>query len=42
MDAYATINNKWETSQNTGYLLSNIYKGIGELWEWDTMWTTWR
>ena len=31
--AYATINNKWEISQNTGYLLSNVYMGIGELME---------
>ena len=31
MDAYATINNMWEISWNTGYLLSNIYTGIGEI-----------
>ena len=30
-DAYTTINNTWETSQNTGYLLSNVYAGIGEI-----------
>ena len=30
MDAYATINNTWEISWKTGYLLSNIYVGIGE------------
>ena len=30
-DAYATINDTWEISQNTGYLLSNIYVGIGEI-----------
>ena len=31
MDAYTTINNMWEISQNTGYLLSNVYTGIGEI-----------
>ena len=31
MDAYATINDMWEISWNTGYLLSNIYMGIGEI-----------
>ena len=30
-DTYATINNMQEISQNTGYLLSNIYTGIGEI-----------
>ena len=30
MDAYATINDTWEISWNTGYLLSNIDTGIGE------------
>ena len=30
MDAYATINNTWEISRNTCYLLGNIYAGIGE------------
>ena len=30
MDAYTTINDTWEISQNTGYLLSNVYKGIQE------------
>ena len=30
-DAYTTINNMWETSWNTGYLLRNIYVGIGEI-----------
>ena len=29
MDAYATINDTWEISWNTSYLLSNIYVGIG-------------
>ena len=36
MDAYATINLMQEISQNTSYLLSNVYVGIGESWEWDT------
>ena len=31
MDAYTTINNMWEISWNTGYLLSNIYAGIWEI-----------
>ena len=31
MDAYTTINNTWEISWNTGYLLSNVYVGIGEI-----------
>ena len=30
MDAYATINDMWEISWNTSYLLGNIYAGIGE------------
>ena len=30
-DAYATINDTWEISWNTGYLLSNINVGIGEI-----------
>ena len=30
-DAYATINNMWEISQNTSYLLSNIYMGVGKI-----------
>ena len=30
MDAYTTIIDIQEISQNTGYLLSNIYAGIGE------------
>ena len=29
-DAYATINDTWEISWNTSYLLGNIYSGIGE------------
>ena len=29
MDAYATINNTWEISWNTSYLLGNVYAGIG-------------
>ena len=31
MNAYATINNTWEISQKTGYLLSNVDAGILEL-----------
>ena len=31
MDAYLTINDMWEISQNTSYLLGNIYEGIGEI-----------
>ena len=30
MNAYATINNTWEISWKTGYLLSNIDVGIQE------------
>ena len=30
MDAYTTINDMWEISQNTSYLLGNVYMGIGE------------
>ena len=30
MDTYATINDTWEISWNTSYLLSNVYTGIGE------------
>ena len=30
MDTYATINDMQEISWNTGYLLSNVYVGIGE------------
>ena len=30
MDTYATINDMWEISQNSGYLLSNIFMVIGE------------
>ena len=29
-DAYATINDTWEISQKTGYLLGNIDAGIQE------------
>ena len=29
MDAYATINDMWEISRKTSYLLGNIYTGIG-------------
>ena len=31
MDAYATINDTWEISWNTGYLLGNFHAGIGEI-----------
>ena len=31
MDAYATINDTWEISQKTGYLLGNLYMGIGKI-----------
>ena len=31
MDAFATINDTWEKSQSTGYLLGKIYVGIGEI-----------
>ena len=30
-DAYTTINDMQEISWNTGYLLGNIYMGIGEI-----------
>ena len=30
MDAYTTINDMQEISWKTGYLLSNVYTGIGE------------
>ena len=30
-DAYATINDTWEISHKTSYLLSNVYAGIGEI-----------
>ena len=30
MDAYATINDTWEISWKTSYLLSNVYMGIQE------------
>ena len=30
MDAYATINDTWEISWNTGYLLRNVDVGIWE------------
>ena len=30
MDAYTTINNTWEISWNTGYLLGNVHVGIWE------------
>ena len=30
-DAYATINDMWGISWNTGYLLRNVYAGIGEI-----------
>ena len=30
MDAYATINNTWEISQKTSYLLGNVDTGIRE------------
>ena len=30
MDAYATINNMWDISQNTSYLHGNVYAGIRE------------
>ena len=30
MDTYATINDTWEISRNTGYLLGNVDTGIGE------------
>ena len=31
MDTYAAINDSQEISWNTGYLLCNIYAGIGEI-----------
>ena len=31
MDAYTTINDMQEISQNTSYLLSSTYTGIGEI-----------
>ena len=31
MDAYATINDTWEISWKTGYLLRNIHAHIGEI-----------
>ena len=31
MNAYTTINDTQEISWNTGYLLGNIYTGIGEI-----------
>ena len=31
MDAYTTINDTWEISQSTGYLLGSIYVGIQEI-----------
>ena len=31
MDAYTTINDMWEISQKTGYLLRNVHAGIGEI-----------
>ena len=31
MDAFATINDTQEISQNTGYLLINVYAGIGDI-----------
>ena len=31
MNAYATINDTQEISWKTGYLLGNIYAGIGEI-----------
>ena len=30
MDTYAPINDMWEISQKTSYLLSDIYAGIAE------------
>ena len=29
-DTYTTINDAWQISQNTSYLLGNVYAGIGE------------
>ena len=29
-DTYTTINDTWQISQNTSYLLGNVYAGIGE------------
>ena len=31
MDTYATINDTWEISWKTGYLLRNVHMGIGEI-----------
>ena len=31
MDTYATINDMWEISWNTSYLLCNVYARIGEI-----------
>ena len=31
MITYATINDMWEISWKTGYLLSNVYAGIEEI-----------
>ena len=31
MDTYATINDMWEISWKTGYLLRNVHVGIGEI-----------
>ena len=30
-DTYATINDTWELSWKIGYLLGNVYAGIGEI-----------
>ena len=30
-DTYATINNTWDISQKTGYLLRNVHAAIGEI-----------
>ena len=30
MDAHATINDTWEISHKTGYLLGNVHTGIWE------------
>ena len=30
MDAHATIDDTWEISHKTGYLLENVHVGIGE------------
>ena len=31
MDTYATINDMWEISWKTSYLLGNVHAGIGEI-----------